>query len=85
MWIQYLLVGLIVAAAVLFAIWRLPGNPTRRRYVSLLRRLGGGRGPLHGMASRLEARIARSEGASGCSSCSSAGEHQPAPADTRRR
>ena len=64
MWIQYVLVGLIVAAAVLFAIWRLPGNATRRRYVAGLRRLGGGRGALHALAGLLEARIERSEAAS---------------------
>jgi len=73
MWIQYLLVGLIVVAAVLFAIWRLPGNATRRRYVAGLRRLGGGRGVLNGLADALGARIARAEAASGCASCSSSG------------
>ena len=85
MWIQYVLVGLIVAAAVLFAIWRLPGNATRRRYVAGLRRLGGGRGALHALAGLLEARIERSEAASGCSGCNSAGEHRPALPDARKR
>jgi hypothetical protein len=85
MWIQYLLVGLIVAAAVLFAIWRLPGNATRRRYVSALRRIGGDRGMLGGLAASLERRVARAEAAAGCASCGSAGSPAKAPSATERR
>jgi hypothetical protein len=83
MWLQYLLVAVIVLAAVLFAIWRLPGNPTRRRYIASLRRLSGGQGPLNRLALRLEARMARAEGSSACSSCSSAGDHGKAPPGPR--
>lgn len=79
MWIQYLLVGLIVVAAVLFAIWRLPGNATRRRYVAGLRWLGRGRGALDGLANVLEARIVRAEAAAGCASCGSSGGPGKAP------
>jgi hypothetical protein len=86
MWIQYLLVTLIVVAALLFALWRLPGNVTRRRYTAALRRLGGGHGALNGLANALDARIARAEAAAGCSSCSSAGaQGQAAPPASRRR
>ena len=85
MWIQYLLVGLIVAAAVLFAIWRLPGNATRRRYVSALRHIGGDRGILAGLAGTLERRIARAEAAAGCASCGSAGGPAQAPPARERR
>ena len=78
MW-QYVIVTLIVLAAVLFAIWRLPGNATRRRYIAALRRLSGGRGALNHLALRLERRVARAEGASGCGNCSSAADHGQAP------
>lgn len=84
MWIQYLLVGLIVAGALLFAIWRLPGNATRRRYAAGLRRLGKGRGPLAGLADVLDARIARAEAAAGCASCGSAGAAAKTPAPAGR-
>jgi len=83
MWLQYLLVAIIVLAALLFAIWRLPGNPTRRRYIAGLRRLSGGGGALNRLASRLEARITRAEGKSACSSCGSAGDHGKAPPGQR--
>ena len=78
MW-QYVLVTLIVLAAVLFAIWRLPGDATRRRYIAALRRLSGGHGALNHLALRLESRIAPAKGASACGNCSSAADHGQAP------
>lgn len=81
MWLQYLVVAVIVVAAALFAVWRLPGNATRRRYVAALRRLGGGRGPLHRLALALDSRLARSEG--GCAGCSSAAEPGRVPGERR--
>lgn len=76
---QQLLVGLIVAAAALFALWRLPGAATRLRYVAALKRLSRGRGPLAQLARRLEARERRD--ASACSGCSAAESHLPPPRD----
>ena len=79
MW-QYVLVTLIVLAATLFAIWRLPGDATRRRYIALMRRVSGGRGALNNLALRLESRIARAGGPSACSNCSSSADHdKPTP------
>ena len=79
MW-QYVLVTLIVLAATLFAIWRLPGDATRRHYISVLRRVSGGRGPLDHLALRLERRISRAAGLAACSNCSSAADHdKPTP------
>jgi len=72
---QHLVVGIIVAAAVLFALWRLPGRATRLRYVGWLRRLSGGNGRLARLAWRLEGRLRREESA--CSGCSAADEHAP--------
>jgi hypothetical protein len=70
MYWQPILVGIIVTAALLFAIWRLPGKATRLRYVSWIRRLSGGRGPLARLAWRLEARLRRDD--SPCAGCSAA-------------
>ena len=67
---QRILVGLIVAAALLFALWRLPGQATRLRYVQWMRGISGGRGPLARLAWRLEARLRRDQSA--CSGCSGA-------------
>jgi hypothetical protein len=72
---QQVLVGIIVSAAMLFALWRLPGRATRLRYVGWLRRLSGGHGPLGRLAWRLEGRLRREESA--CSGCSAADEHTP--------
>lgn len=76
MWMQNLLVALIVTAAALFAVWRLPGNATRLRYAAWLKKLGGGGGILHALGLRLEARVMRAMAASGCANCGSAGEHR---------
>jgi hypothetical protein len=79
---QMLLVGIIVAAALLFAIWRLPGKATRLRYVSWMRRLSGGRGPLARLAWRFESQLRRDD--SPCSGCSAADSHAPPRAATQR-
>jgi hypothetical protein len=72
---QQLAVGVIVAAAVLFALWRVPGRSTRLRYVGWMKRLSGGHGPLARLAWRLEGRLRREDSA--CSGCSAADEHTP--------
>jgi hypothetical protein len=72
---QLFLVGIIVAAALVFAIWRLPGRATRLRLVYGMKRLSGGRGPLARLALHLEARL-RSDG-SACAGCSAADSHRP--------
>lgn len=84
---QQVIVGIIVALAVLFAAWRLPGRATRLRYVGWIRRLSGGHGPLARLAWRLEARLRREESA--CSGCSASADHVPpaggrTPGGTRR-
>ncbi|MBK6672438.1 MAG: hypothetical protein IPG49_02800 [Proteobacteria bacterium] len=71
---QSLVVALIVALAVLFALWRLPGSATRLRYVGWMKRLSGGHGPLARLALRLEARTMR--GQSACSGCSASADHR---------
>jgi len=71
--LQQVLVGFIVAAAVLFAAWRLPGRATRLRYVAWMTRLSGGHGPLARLAWRLEGRLRREDSA--CSGCSASGDH----------
>ena len=72
---QQILVVVIVAAALLFAAWRLPGTATRLRYVSWMKRIAGGRGPLLRLALRLEARLRRDQPA--CAGCSAAADHRP--------
>lgn len=67
---QQLAVTLIVVAAALFALWRLPGGAMRLRYVRGLKWLSGGSGPLARLAWRLEGRLRRAE--SPCSGCSAA-------------
>lgn len=74
MW-QQLIVGILVAAALLMALWKLPGKATRLRYVSWMRRLSGGRGPLARLAWRLEGQLRRDESA--CAGCSAADSHRP--------
>lgn len=66
LWLQYILVGVIVVAALLFAIWRVPGNATRQRYVRLLDAAGG---PLAVLAARLQRRLDRARGAGACADC----------------
>ena len=84
MW-QYVIVAFIVLAAVLFAIWRLPGDATRRRYIAALRRVSRGRGPIERLALRLEGRISPAKGLAACSNCSSAADHdKPVPPTPRR-
>lgn len=69
LWLQYVVVGAIVVAALLFAIWRLPGHATRQRIVLLLAAAGG---PLGFIAARLQRRLDRVRGAGACGSCSAA-------------
>ncbi len=69
MWIQHLLVVLIVLAAGLSATWRLSGSTTRLRYVAVMKKIGGRRGPVIWLARRLEARLIASRAAGGCSDC----------------
>jgi hypothetical protein len=71
---QGVVVALIVALALLFALWRLPGTAARLRYVGWLKQLSHSRGPLGWLALRLEARIRRSESA--CSGCSAENDHR---------
>jgi hypothetical protein len=85
--LQNLLVGVIVVGALVYAIWRLPGDATRLRYVAWMKRAGGGRGPLQRLALRLEKGL---DGGSACGGCSGAGDHvekraQPGTVRTRRR
>lgn len=63
---QQIAVALIVIAATLFAIWRLPGTATRLRYVALLKRTG-----LGAPARFLERRVLRSIAKGGCAACGS--------------
>jgi hypothetical protein len=67
LWLQYMLVGVIVTAALLFAIWRLPGHATRQRYVHLLQAAGG---PLAVIGGRLQRRLDRARGGGACADCS---------------
>lgn len=69
MWIQHLLVALIVLAAGLSATWRLSGIATRLRYVALMKKVGGRRGPVNWLARRLEVRLIASRGSGSCSDC----------------
>lgn len=69
MWVQQLLVVIMVSAALLFALWRLPGDATRWRYVAWLRRIDARRGPLAWLVRTLEARLQR--GGGGCAACGS--------------
>jgi hypothetical protein len=64
--VQQILVALIVIAAALFALWRLPGTATRLRYAAGLKRVG-----LVALGTRLEARVLRSATLGGCKACSS--------------
>jgi hypothetical protein len=70
MWIQHLLVVFIVLAAGLSATWRLSGNSTRLRWVTMLKSVAGTRGPVQRLAVRLETRL-RAQMSSGCSNCGS--------------
>ncbi|MET0290766.1 MAG: hypothetical protein ABW136_00275 [Steroidobacteraceae bacterium] len=63
---QQAIVAVIVIAAALFAVWRLPGTPTRLRYVAGLKRIG-----LSAPARWLEKRILRSMAKGGCAACGS--------------
>jgi hypothetical protein len=77
MWMQNLLVALIVMAALLFALWRLPGLAMRRRYVRWLARLGGpGDNLLTRLAARLGARLDEAARAGGCAGCETGPSHR---------
>lgn len=76
MWQQFL-VGIIVALAVLFAAWRLPGRATRLRYLGWMKRLSGGHGVLGRLAWRLEGKLRREDSA--CAGCSVSADHLPPP------
>jgi hypothetical protein len=65
--LQQILVFAIVAAAVVFAAWRLPGTATRLRYAAALKRLG-----LRRFGGWLEARQLRAIVAGGCKACGTA-------------
>jgi hypothetical protein len=80
--LQQVVVGIIVAMALLFAAWRLPGTATRLRYVDWMKRLSGGHGPIGRLAWRLEGRLRRDDSA--CSGCSVSADHAPgAPGGTK--
>lgn len=64
--LQQILVFAIVAAAVVFAAWRLPGTATRLRYAKGLKRLG-----LRRFGAWLESRQLRAMVAGGCKACGS--------------
>jgi hypothetical protein len=74
--LQNLLVGVIVLGALVYAIWRLPGNATRLRYVAWMKRAAGGSGPLQWLALRLEKGLGTG---SACAGCSSAADHAVKP------
>ncbi len=61
---QEVAVIVIVIAAALFAVWRLPGTPTRLRYIAGLRKIG-----LSAPAAWLERRVLRSIAKGGCAAC----------------
>jgi hypothetical protein len=63
---QQIAVIVIVIAAALFAVWRLPGTATRLRYVAALKRIG-----LGAPARWLERRVLRSIAKGGCAACGS--------------
>lgn len=61
---QDVAVAVLVIAAALFAVWRLPGTPTRLRYIAGLKKIG-----LGGLAAWLERRVLRSIAKGGCAAC----------------
>jgi hypothetical protein len=79
--LQQLVVGIIVAMALLFAAWRLPGTATRLRYVGWMKRISGGQGPIGRLAWRLEGRLRRDDSA--CSGCSVSADHAPGAPGTK--
>jgi len=62
--LQQILVIVIVAAAAIFAAWRLPGTSTRLKYAAGLKRVGFIR-----FGAWLEARLMRGVAAGGCNAC----------------
>lgn len=75
--LQQALVVLIVVAAAILAVWRLPGAATRLRMARALQRWGGERTWLGRFGSRLAARELRAITAGGCAACSSRDTHAP--------
>jgi len=69
---QQVIVILIVLAAVVYAVYRLPGAATRLRYAALLKRVG-----LRALGARLEAKELRAISAGGCAACSVRDKHVP--------
>jgi len=69
---QQVIVILIVLAALIYAVYRLPGAATRLRYAALLKRVG-----LRALGARLEARELKAITAGGCAACSARDSHRP--------